>query len=274
LRNYSDFEEILMAILTLTTDFGTEDGNVGVMKGVIWGICPQVQIADLSHQIGPQNIRQAAFVLARQVFYFPSGTIHVVVIDPGVGTKRRPLAAQIGDQYFIGPDNGVFTPLYRRAEKEGWTIKIVHTNRPTYWLDEISHVFHGRDIFSPVGAYLAFGIALEELGEPISDPVRIDWPRPKREGSTLIGEITHIDHFGNMFVNITKEDLSGLTVLEIGLGEYRFMELINAFGERMSGELVALYSSTNEVLIAEVNGSAAKATGGKVGDTVWVKIMW
>jgi S-adenosylmethionine hydrolase len=261
-----------MKILTLTTDFGTEDGNVGVMKGVIWGICPDVQIADLSHQISPQNIRQASFVLARQVFYFPPGTVHVVVVDPGVGTSRRPLAVQIGDQFFVGPDNGVFTPLYGQAKKEGWPLEIVHTNRPEYWLDEISHIFHGRDIFSPVGAHLACGVPLEALGETVHDQVTIPWHQPEWDDNLLLGEITYIDHFGNMFTNITKEDLAGKTVQEVGLGDYRFPGLVNAFGERPSGMLIALYSSTDELLVAEVNGSAARATDAKPGDSIWVQV--
>lgn len=261
-----------MSVLTLTTDFGTEDGNVGVMKGVIWGICPDVQIADLSHQIGPQNVRQACFVLARQVFYFPPGTVHVVVVDPGVGTSRRPIAAKIGDQIFVGPDNGVFTPLYLRAEKEGWPLEIVHTNRKEYWGEQISHIFHGRDIFSPVGAHLACGVPLEALGERVSDPMRLAWPEVRREDDLLLGEIAYIDHFGNMFTNITRQDLAGLQVQEIGLGEFRFAEMVNAFGERPVGALIALYSSTDEVLISEVNGSAARVTGAKVGDPVWVRV--
>jgi len=261
-----------MTLLTLTTDFGMEDGNVGVMKGVILGICPDAQIADLSHEIGPQNIRHASYLLGRQVFYFPPGTVHVVVVDPGVGTSRRPIAAQIGSQVFVGPDNGVFTPLYLRAQKEGWPLKIVHTNRPEYWLNEISYVFHGRDIFSPVGAHLACGVPLEALGEMITDPVQINWPTPQLEGDVWAGEILHQDHFGNLISNITKETLSGYTVLEIGLGKYRIPEMINAFGQRPAGELVSLFSSTHEVMVSEVNGSAARATGAKVGDQIWVRV--
>ena len=162
-----------MAFITLTTDFGTEDGNVGVMKGVIWGIAPKAQIADISHLVSPQNIHMAAFILNRHVYYFPEGTIHIVVVDPGVGTERRPIAAQIGPQRFVGPDNGVFTPMYKRAEKEGWPVKIVHTNKPKYWGDKISDIFHGRDIFSPVGAHLAAGVPLEALGTEIDDPIQI-----------------------------------------------------------------------------------------------------
>ena len=261
-----------MKVITLTTDFGTEDGNVGVMKGVIWGIAPGVQIADISHQVAPQNIRQAAFILARQVFYFPEGTVHVVVVDPGVGTARRPIAARIGTQFFVGPDNGVFSPLYLRAEKEGWPLEIVHTNRVEFWREEISNVFHGRDIFSPVGAHLALGIQLADLGEPIQDPLRIAWVKPQRHENTLVGEVIHIDHFGNMFVNITAEHLAGLTVIAVQVGDYRLSGMTKTFGDKAPGELIALYSSTQELLVAQVNGNAAKTMHAKIGDTVEVLV--
>ena len=259
-----------MSIVTLTTDFGTEDGNVGVMKGVILGITPEARIIDISHQIGPQNIRQAAFVLARQIFYFPSETVHVVVVDPGVGTARRPIAARVGSQLLVGPDNGVFTPLYARAEQEGWPLEVVDLNRPQYWRDEISHVFHGRDIFSPVGAHLAKGTVLSEVGERIEDVVRISFAAPQWTGDVLHGEIAHIDHFGNMFVNIKSDQLADREVLTVQVGSTQIKGMVNAFGEREAGTVIALYSSTNELLIAQVNGSAAAATGAKVGDSVTV----
>lgn len=259
-----------MAILTLTTDFGTEDGNVGVMKGVILGIAPEVQIVDLSHQIAPQNIHQAAFVLARQIFYFPPETVHVVVVDPGVGTDRRPIAARVGNQLLVGPDNGVFTPLYLRAEQVGWPVEVVHTNRSQFWREPISNVFHGRDIFSPVGAHLALKAPLEEIGEWIEDPVRIEWASPAWDGDAVRGEVTYIDHFGNLFTNITAEDLAGREVRTVQLGEIEIEGLARTFGDRQPGEVIALFSSTDEVLIAQVNGSAARQTGAQVDSGITV----
>lgn len=259
-----------MAIVTLTTDFGTEDGNVGVMKGVILGIMPGARIVDISHQIGPQNIRQAAFVLARQIFYFPPETVHVVVVDPGVGTERRPIAARVGSQLMVGPDNGVFTPLYLRAEQEGWPLEVVDLNRPQYWRDEISHVFHGRDIFSPVGAHLAKGGSLSDVGNRIEDTVRIPMTAPQWQDNSLTGEIAYIDHFGNMFVNIKSDHLEGKDVLNVQVGKTQINGMVNAFGEKDPGTIIALYSSTDELLIAQVNGSAAASTGAKVGDRVTV----
>jgi S-adenosylmethionine hydrolase len=267
-----------MTVITLTTDFGTEDGNVGVMKGIIWGITPEANIADLSHNIAPQNIRMAAFVLERSAFYFPVETVHVVVVDPGVGTTRRPIAVRVeavrdgkpAPQTFVGPDNGVFTPLYLRAEKEGWPVQIVHTDEPAYWLSEISNVFHGRDIFSPVGAHLAGGAALTEVGEPIDDPVMIEWEPPRRDRDRLVGEVRYIDHFGNLHASITREDLAGLEVKGIELGAYHFSELFDTFGDAEPGMLIALLSSTGALLVAEVNGSAAATSEAQVGDEIVV----
>jgi S-adenosylmethionine hydrolase len=263
-----------MRILTFTTDFGTEDGNVGVMRGIALGIEPALQIVDLTHQIAPQNIRQAAFVLARQIFYFPAGTVHVVVVDPGVGTLRRPIAARVGEQLLVGPDNGVFSPLYLRAEEQGWPLEIVDlAARSQYWRDEISHVFHGRDIFSPVGAHLASGIDLSEVGAPVTDPVRISWPKVDREGNLIRGEVTYIDHFGNLFTNILAADLAGESVRSVMLAGIEILGMVNTFGEQASGEIIALYSSTNELLVAKVNGSAAGELGIKAGDQVIISLQ-
>ncbi len=153
-----------MAIITLMTDFGIKDGNVGVMKGVIWEISPQAQISDLSHMIGAQNVREASLILSRSALFFPKRTVHVVVVDPGVGTARLPMAAKIGDWFYVGPDNGTITLLLDRAEKENWPCKFIQLDQTKYWLPNVSYVFHGRDIFSPVAAHLANGVSLSDLG--------------------------------------------------------------------------------------------------------------
>ena len=151
-----------MAIITLMTDFGLKDGNVGVMKGVIWNICPEAQIADLSHLIGPQNIREAALILARSAPYFPKGTIHVVVVDPGVGTERRAMAAHLGDYFYVGPDNGIITLLLERAVAENQTCEYVRLDSPKFRLPIVSHVFHGRDIFAPAAGCAAAAASAKE----------------------------------------------------------------------------------------------------------------
>lgn len=256
-----------MGCISLLTDFGLEDGNVGVMKGVIWGIAPSVQIADLSHHIRPQDIHQAAFVLARAAPYFPEGSIHLVVVDPGVGTDRRAIAARIGTYKFVGPDNGVVARLLEYAESRGWPAHFVDLDQPKYWLSEVSHVFHGRDIFAPVAAHLANGAPLSSMGTPIKDSRRLNFPKPKRDGSRLYGEVIYIDHFGSLFTNIRRADLKS-TQVSIRLGESEIHGLAKAFGDRPPGSLIALFSSTGELLISVVNGNAHERLGLQVGDPV------
>ena len=262
-----------MSYITLITDFGLKDGNVGVMKGVIWGIAPGAQIADLSHNISPQNIPEAALVLGRSAPYFPAGTVHVVVVDPGVGTERRPIAARLGEQFFVGPDNGVLTMLLGRAEGSGWEIEIVHTDKPAYWLPEISHVFHGRDIFAPVAAHLAGGVPLGEMGTPVKDPLRLDLPQPARWDNGWRGEVIHIDHFGNISSNIRVEHLGVPAGVVVSLCGVVVEGLVETFGERGPGELVALYGSTGNLIISVVDGDAATNLGASVGDRVAVELL-
>ncbi len=244
------------------------------MKGIILGIAPEVSIVDVSHEIEPQNFRQAGYVLSRHVFYFPEGTIHVAVVDPGVGTARRPIAVQTGPQRFVGPDNGLFTRMYERAEKEGWPLKVVHLDKPEYWLSKISNVFHGRDIFSPVAAHLSRGVPLEEVGMPISDAVRVELPRVQRTDSGVFGEVLHVDHFGNIASNIHKSDLDDLNTARalVKLNNTTIEGILRTFGERPPGELVALFGSTEFLIISVVNGSAAERLKSKVGDKVEVTL--
>jgi S-adenosyl-L-methionine hydrolase (adenosine-forming) len=265
-----------VSVITLTTDFGIKDGNVGVMKGVIWGICPSAQISDLSHLIPAQNIREAAYILARSVPYFPKGSIHVVVVDPGVGTQRRPMAAQISDWFYVGPDNGTITGLLERAEQEGWQTSFVQLNERKYWLSAISFVFHGRDIFSPVAAHLANGVSLRDLGTSFTDPVRLELPKPQQADHVWRGEVTHIDHFGNISTNIRVEQLGEAMRqkddIVVRLSGREIHGMVNTFGERPVGELVALIGSTGNLGIAVVNGNAVQLLGTKIGDAVEVVI--
>jgi S-adenosyl-L-methionine hydrolase (adenosine-forming) len=261
-----------LSIITLTTDFGLKDGNVGVMKGVIWGIAPDAQIADISHTISPQNIREGALILARSIFYYPAGSIHLAVVDPGVGTARRPIAARLGAQRFVGPDNGLITLLLERVESELWPVEIIHLDKPQYRLPEVSYVFHGRDIFAPAAGYLAAGVSLEMLGTPIVDPVRLQLPTPERTERGLRGEVIHIDHFGNISTNIRHDLLGEADGATVRLCGVAITGLVKTFGERPDGELIALYGSTGNLLVAVVNGNAAQRLGAKVGDTVEVEL--
>jgi S-adenosylmethionine hydrolase len=261
-----------MPVISLTTDFGIKDGNVGVMKGVIWNIAPETHIADLSHLIPPQNIREAALILLRSAPYFPENSVHVVVVDPGVGTARRPMAAKIGSQYYVGPDNGTITLLLEKAQDAGWETTFVELKDPQYWLPNVSFVFHGRDIFSPVAAHLSAGVPIHAFGTPFDNPVRLEFPQPEKTESGWRGEIIHIDHFGNLSSNIRVETLGEalkakerITVEVAGI---KIKGLVNTFGERAVGELIALIGSTGNLILSVVNGSAHERLNIQSGDAI------
>ncbi len=262
-----------MAIITLLTDFGLKDGFVGIMKGVIWNIAPETQIADITHEIAPQNILEGSLVLAQAAGYFPAGTIHVAVVDPGVGTTRRPIAAQIGDQYFVGPDNGLFTGVIEIAEEHNQKIAFYHLIHPKYWLPQVSRSFHGRDIFAPVAAHLANGVPLVELGTPISEPARIMVPRPEQTVDGWAGQVLSVDHFGNLLTNITPEQLQGRTGVVIKVGEEKIEGICQTFGERKPGELVAMIDSSGVLQIAVVNGNAAERLKAGSGTSILLRFI-
>lgn len=259
--------------IVLMTDFGTKDGNVGVMKGVIAGIFPEAKIIDLSHGITPQSILEASLILSRTYRYFPSGTVFVIVVDPGVGTKRRPLAGHIGEYYFVLPDNGILSPLLAEAEGNNSPVELIHLDKPKFWLENVSHVFHGRDIFAPVGAHLASGINLSDLGTQIQDPVRMEMPTPVSVKNGLLAQVIHIDNFGNISTNVTRLQLQGHNRLELTLQDYHIKGLYHTFGELSAGNLMALLGSTDYLIISEVNGNAARRTGAAIGDPVSITFL-
>ncbi len=259
-----------MSVLTLLTDFGTQDGFVGVMKGIIWEIAPKVQISDISHQIQPQNVRQAAETLARVFPYFGDGTVHVAVVDPGVGTRRRAIAAQIGTQFCVAPDNGLLSFILEGAEEEHLPLKIVSLDNQDYWLHDITSTFHGRDIFAPVGAYLAAGVPLEKLGTLINDPVLLDFPKATKTDEGWDAKITLIDHFGNIRTNLLTEKIEGQSQFRI-LGE-KIDGIVKSYGHQKTGNLIATKDSNGYLEIAVVNGSAVKRLDAKIGDLVEVII--
>lgn len=248
-----------MKIITLLTDFGLQDGYVGVMKGVIWGICPDAHIADITHTIAPQNIRQGALALALTSLHYPAGSVHVAVVDPGVGTARRPVAIHIGDHFFVGPDNGLFSPVLDEAERSGKPVSVVQLDQPEYWLKDISHVFHGRDIFSPVAAHLACGVPLEKVGTPIYDPVRFTLPEAEVTPSSIKGQVMLLDNYGNMYTNIpltalAEHDPARLKILVAG---QVIQGLLPSFGFGVPGQLVAVHGTYGTLTVAQVNGNAA-----------------
>jgi len=259
-------------IITLLTDFGLEDGTVGVMKGVILGLAPHARLVDLSHEIGAQDIRGAAVVLGRAASFFPAGTIHLVVVDPGVGTARRPMAAQLGSHFFVGPDNGAVTRLIDRTSLLGQASAFVFLDRPELWLPHVSDVFHGRDLFAPVAARLANGIALEELGSPFDDPIRLTLPAPIPVAGGLRGEVEYVDHFGNLRTNIRRQDCAGRTPSGVRLGGVEIDGLVRTFGDRPAGELIAFWGSGDELCVAAVNGNAAARLGLSAGGRVEISL--
>jgi S-adenosylmethionine hydrolase len=261
-----------MTILTLLTDFGLQDGYVGIMKGVIWGISPGVQIADISHEIEAQDVLQGALTLRRAAPYFPAGTIHVAVVDPGVGTSRRALAGRLGDQYFVGPDNGLFSLVLEQAEAQGQPVEWVKLTRREYWLPRVSAVFHGRDVLAPVAAHLAIGVPLNMLGAPIDDPAHLTLPQPQRSKEGWSAQVIHIDHFGNLATNLRREQLDPAQAFLIRIKDKEIQGVLQAYSAGALGELVALFDSSDLLSIAVVNGDAAQLLQIKVGDPVEVAI--
>lgn len=243
-----------MPIITLTTDFGLADSYVAAMKGVILRIAPQATVIDITHHIAPQDVAEAAYVLSTVLSYFTPDTVHVVVVDPGVGSARRPLAVRTTQATLVGPDNGVFTDVLQ-AHPEA---VCVHLNRPDRWLAQVSATFHGRDLFSPVAAHLANGATLEQLGAPIDDPVLLPRRAPQRnKDGSLRGEIVHVDHFGNLISNIPGAWLAGGQWI-VHVAGRDLASLKATYADAIPGEIIALVSSAGSVEIAVREGSAAQ----------------
>ena len=262
----------MMAVITLTTDFGSGDHEAGVLKGVIWNIAPWAHIIDLTHDITPHVVLEAALLLWRTARFFPDGTIHVAVVDPGVGTSRRGIAAHIGTQYFVGPDNGLISLLSDQAEENHQQVQVFHLDKPEYWLPEVSNVFHGRDIFAPIAGYLASGTPIDLVGTPMNDPIRLEIPKPVRTSSGWTGQVIHIDHFGNLGTNLNSYHLSGSKEVVVSINGAQIEGLVSTFGERAKGALIALLDSSGSLAISVVNGSAAQALPARVGDPIEVQL--
>ena len=187
-----------MSVITLTTDFGTRDWFVGTMKGVIASIAPRSTVVDLTHDLPPGDIRGGAFALAASHRFFPKGTIHVAVVDPGVGSRRKAIAVQTAKGVFVGPDNGVLSWALAKEK-----IRAIHAlENEAYFLQPVSRTFHGRDIFAPVAAHLSRGVPIQKLGPALKDFVRLDWPEPRVRRGGFEGEVVYIDRFGNAITNL------------------------------------------------------------------------
>ena len=258
------------ALITLTTDFGEASPYVAALKGVILGINPHAQVLDLTHLISPQDIRATSFFLASSIPYFPPIAIHVVVVDPGVGTSRALLYVEIGQHRLLVPDNGCWTELAHRLPAPP---RVIRLSEPRYWRQRISATFHGRDILAPVAAWLALDLDPGRLGEPAADWTDLRLPSPEVAADHLTGEVIFVDHFGNLITNIpgdVVEELAGRT-LRITVGSNIVPRLVRAYGDAPAGSLVALVSSAGTLEVAVPHGSAASQLKQGAGARVHVQ---
>ena len=261
-------------IITLTTDFGLNDHFVGTIKGVILNILPQAEIVDICHTVQAFDILDGALALAHSYRYYPSGTVHLVIVDPGVGSARRPIIASSEEHNFVAPDNGVLSLMYAREER----LSVRHITSDHYFLQPMSNTFHGRDIFAPVAAYLAKGVNHEKFGEEISDYVRFNAPKPKAvDAKTLRGVVLRVDRFGNMITNFTPEDVPAMfegkaPAFKMMVGKREIAKLQQNYAEGAPGEVFAILGSMGYVEIAANRGSAAQLLGVGKGTEVLISL--
>jgi S-adenosylmethionine hydrolase len=253
-------------IITLSSDFGTSDHYAGVMKGVILGICPTAQIVDITHEITPYEITEGAFTIAQVYPYFPKRTVHVVVVDPGVGTSRRPILVEAAGQYFIGPDNGVLAMVYHREKS-----KVRELTNDKYFRKPVSRTFHGRDIFSPCAAHLAGGVKPALFGKLLHDYLLPLFMKPIRSGKrTWSGAILKIDHYGNLITNLHIDEFPDVKLrpVEIHAGLSTIRRLAMNYADTEQDEIFAIIGSSGYLEISVNQSSAAKKLGCETGSPV------
>ena len=262
----------MRSIVTLTTDFGLSDHYVGVMKGAIVNVNPEVDIVDICHDIRAYDVLEGAFAIANSYRYFPPRSIHVVVVDPGVGSARRPLLVAADKYYFIAPDNGVLSLIFAREQD----VLVRHITATHYFLDPVSQTFHGRDVFAPVAGWLSRHVEPEKFGDAITDFVRFAPPQAKRINDRLLkGVVLRADRFGNLMTNLTPADLPQLFTetpppFKIVVGKTEITQLKLSYSEGASGEVFAILGSSGYLEIAANRGSAAQALGAGKGSEVGV----
>jgi S-adenosylmethionine hydrolase len=258
-----------MTIITLTTDFGAHTTYVAQMKGVILTLSPSATIVDITHSLAPQDIFAGALALADAAPWFPPQTIHIAVVDPGVGTSRKMIAAHAGQHWFLAPDNGLLTGVLRTSPAS----EIFAIENAALFLDRISHTFHGRDMLAPVAARLSHGLRGDQLGPRVEQLVELDWPTPNIDAHAIVGQIIAIDSFGNLISNISIDDAatwSPNAVLHVECGDARINQISRTYGEHRAGEIVALFGSSGRLEIAVVNGNAAESLHTRAGEPIGV----
>ena len=272
-------------LVVFTTDFGLSDPYVGVIKGVALSINPNLRLIDLTHQISPQNVAQGSFLLGLNHRYFPKEAIHVAVVDPGVGTCRRPVLLSTPWGRFVGPDNGLLSGVisdYLDSEPETagpinlpTGLTAVHLTNPDYWRHPVSHTFHGRDVFTPVAAHLSLGVATKELGESLDSLFYLPVPKPAKNGGTITGQVIYQDTYGNLVTNISAESLPQPELIEVRIKGRSIVGLSRTFNDDTYATdtgLIALTASHGYLEIALANGSAADMLSAGEGEVVQVGI--
>lgn len=259
-----------IGLVTLTTDFGLSDGYVAMLKGVILTINPAAQPLDYAHDISPQHVDQAAFLLHTGYRFFPRGTVHLVVVDPGVGSKRKALALRTPHYAFVAPDNGVLTYIWQDAIAEFGreAIEVVELSDPRWWHPQVSTTFHGRDIFAPVAAHLAANVPITEFGQRLEQPVLLPVPVPVDLGDGWWeARILHVDRFGNCITNLTRQFVdSHAGTPELRILDQRITNICRTYAESEWGTVMALIGSSERLELAVRNGNAAQLMGVGVGD--------
>jgi len=265
-------------LITITTDFGNQDAYVPSMKGTMLSICPDARLVDVTHEISPQDVMEAAFVLRSTREHFPDDTIHLVVVDPGVGTDRRAVALRAEGQWFVGPDNGVFPLVLDQAPPDA----VAELDDPAFWRDDSpSTTFHGRDIFAPAAAHIAAGRSVETLGSSVDALEPLQWARPSTAPQTVQGWIVHVDHFGNCITNIRRSTLAeaaglddpappldAFPSLKAYVGNTVLEELHPTYGAVPEDDPLLLFGSTDHLEIAANGGNAAELLDIRKGDSV------
>ncbi|HEX9916600.1 MAG TPA: SAM-dependent chlorinase/fluorinase [candidate division Zixibacteria bacterium] len=256
--------------VTLTTDFGLNDSYVGQVKGVILKINPNVNLIDITHQIPAWDVLRGAFVLNSFYKYFPKGTIHLVVVDPTVGSKRKRLLIQTRDYVFVGPDNGIFSFIYENEEIR----EILEIRNNKFFLNQESSTFHARDIFAPVVGYLSWGVEISQFGPKVKDCVKLNLPLPEIKKDSIKGEIIYIDRFGNLISNISREHLNGFekTKVSLTIGNRKIEKLSRSYSDAKPKQILALVNSSNLLEISVRQNRADEVLNVKIGDKLGINL--